>query len=176
MHYRITAPLLFLTLSLLTQCNTLEADLAALAERESAIATEPKGDYFIGRRYVVATTRFWGYVRKPGQSWRDAQLVMMDESKCYTPDRYKEFPKTVPGYTYDNNYEYRIYGKFTGKPAYDPNTNLKLPIFQPTRFQLVSTTPGFLFIPSEHKTDAAVTLRPFIMPPLNPPTQPTPHQ
>ena len=63
----------------LVQCNTLKSDCEALAEREAQIAQEQAGDYYIGRRYYIPYTRFWGYLRKPGQSWRTAQLVMMDE-------------------------------------------------------------------------------------------------
>ena len=110
----------------LTQCNTLEKDIAGINARNAEIAREPRGNYFVGRRYHVPATRFWGYLRQPGQTWRTAQLVIMDESACRTPDRLPEYTGN-PRYAYDNNYEYRVYGKYTGKYGYEPNSNLRLP-------------------------------------------------
>ena len=147
----------------LTQCNTLEKDIAGINARNAEIAREPRGNYFVGRRYHVPATRFWGYLRQPGQTWRTAQLVIMDESACRTPDRLPEYTGN-PRYAYDNNYEYRVYGKYTGKYGYEPNSNLRLPIFKPTRFEVANTTPGWLFKPSEKYDTGAVTLRPAIMP------------
>ena len=132
----------------LTQCNTLEKDIAGINARNAEIAREPRGNYFVGRRY---------------QTWRTAQLVIMDESACRTPDRLPEYTGN-PRYAYDNNYEYRVYGKYTGKYGYEPNSNLRLPIFKPTRFEVANTTPGWLFKPSEKYDTGAVTLRPAIMP------------
>lgn len=59
---------------------------------------------------------------------------------CRTPDRLPEYAGN-PRYAFDNNYEYRVYGKFTGKYGYEPNTNLKLPIFKPTKFEQLNTAP-----------------------------------
>ena len=78
--------------AVLSQCNTLRSDCEALAEREATIATEEQGEYFVGRRYYIPLCRFWGYLREPGQSWRTAKLVMMDESVVHTPDRGPEDP------------------------------------------------------------------------------------
>ena len=75
----------------LTQCNSLEKDIAGINARNAEIAREPRGNYFVGRRYHVPATRFWGYLRQPGQTWRTAQLVIMDESSCRTPDRLPEY-------------------------------------------------------------------------------------
>ena len=132
------------SLPMLSQCNSLEKDIAAINARNMEIAREPRGNYFVGRRYHVPSTRFWGYLRQPGQTWRTAQLVIMDESACRTPDRLPEYAGN-PRYAFDNNYEYRVYGKFTGKYGYEPNTNLKLPIFKPTKFEQLNTDPGWLF-------------------------------
>lgn len=160
--------LLLFTLSLacfpLTQCNTMLKDQQAIALREQAISAEPKGNYYIGRRYHVPATRFWGYLRKPGSSWRDAQLVIMDESVKLAPDRYPEVGSS-PSFAFDDNYEYRIYGRYTGKTAYEPNSNLKLPVFRLTGYELIDKNPGWLFKPSERRSDEAVSLRPIIMPP-----------
>lgn len=158
--------LLLITLGVLTlcQCNTLRSDCRAIAAREAEIARETPGDYYIGRRYYVPNTRFWGYVRKAGQSWRDARLVMMDESLVHTPDRGWEPPHPKATYSGDNNCEYVISGKFTGEDAYDPGSNQVLPVFRPSAFTLRDKDPGFLFKPSEQYHVAYVTLLPGIMP------------
>ncbi len=129
------------------------------AERSAQIAAEPKGSFYYGRRYYVKKTRFWGYLREPGQSAQTAKLVMMNESKVRVPDRLPE-KSTGKNYGYDTNYEYRIYGRYTGAQAYDPNSNQILPEFQPTRFELLENNPGWLFTPSDRYNDRAITMRP----------------
>jgi len=62
----------------------------SVAERKAAIAAEPKGSHYIGRRYYVEKTRFWGYVRKPGEDWSKAKLTMMNEDQKKNPDRFSE--------------------------------------------------------------------------------------
>ncbi|MEG2810507.1 MAG: hypothetical protein RR889_07685, partial [Akkermansia sp.] len=148
--------LALVTLPVLTQCNTLEKDIAAIKARNAVIAQEQVGNYYIGRRYHVPSTRFWGYLREPGQSWRTAKLVVMDEKKCLTPDRSPETGKNAK-YRYDNNYEYQIFGKYTGEMAYEPNSNLKLPIFRPSSFREINKNPGWLFKPSEKRKDDFVS-------------------
>ena len=88
----------------LTQCNTLEKDIAGINARNAEIAREPRGNYFVGRRYHVPATRFWGYLRQPGQTWRTAQLVIMDESACRTPDRLPEIRATPTTTTMNTGY------------------------------------------------------------------------
>lgn len=151
-------------LPLLTQCDTTKRDIEAIQKRNVVISQEPRGNYYVGRRYHVPSTRFWGYLREPGHSWRTAKLVVMDESKCLRPDR---LPEHVPGklqYAYDDNYEYQVFGKYTGEMAYEPNSNLKLPIFKATSYKVIADKPGWLFKPSEKRSDEAVSLRPAIMP------------
>lgn len=149
---------------LLCQCNTLRRDCTAVANREAEIARETRGDYYIGRRYYIPLTRFWGYLRRPGESWRTAQLVIMDEGVVRTPDRGYEPP--VRGYTFgrDKNVEYYVYGSYTGERAYDPSTNQVLPVFRATQYKVRNSKPGFLFSPSETYSEAYVTLRPSVMP------------
>ena len=149
---------------LLCQCNTARQDCRALAAREAEIAREPAGNYYIGRRYYVPATRFWGYLRRPGESWRTARLVMMDESIVRNPDRGYEPPVKGATFGTDGNVEYYVYGNFTGEDAYDPSSNLVLPVFKPTKFSVRNAKPGFLFIPSEENRDDYVTLLPAIMP------------
>lgn len=121
------------------------AQSPAVAKRDAMIRTEPTGDYFIGRRYVTERTRFWGYVRRPRQTWDSAKLVIMNESKCKSPDRLEE--GAAHGFGFDHNYEYRLFGRFSGKTMYDPNSNYFLPEFVLESYELISEGPGFLFRP-----------------------------
>ena len=149
---------------LLCQCNVLQNDCRALAAREAEIAKEQPGDYYVGRRYYIPSTRFWGYVRRPGASWRTAQLVIMDEAVTRNPDRGYEPPVKGATFGTDDNVEYIVHGAMTGEKAYDPSTDLILPVFKPTSFAVRNRKPGFLFIPSEEASDDYVTLVPKIMP------------
>lgn len=148
----------------LCQCHSLQSDCQALQEREAAIAREQPGDYFIGRRYYIPYTRMWGYLRRPGESWRTARLVMMDEHTIHQPDRGPEPPLKNAVFGSDDNVEYAITGKYTGKKAYEPSTNQVLPLFAATSYRVLNRKPGFLFKPSEERSDDYITLDPRIMP------------
>lgn len=129
-------------------------------ERDAAIATEPTGDFFYGRRYYVQKTRFWGYLRKPRQSPKSAKLVIFEEDQKRSPDRLPESGSTNASYGFDNNFEYKISGNYTGATAYDPNSNQFLPVFRLTGYSLVSRQLGWLFSPSDHYDPYSVTLVP----------------
>jgi hypothetical protein len=61
-------------------CETIPQGIQqARMEMAQSIATEPAGDYFIGRRYYKPDYKFWGYVRRPGQPWSTGELVMFSE-------------------------------------------------------------------------------------------------
>ncbi len=156
--------LLVVAVSLLSQCATTYNDCEALAARAKVIAQEKEGDYFIGRRYYVPTTRFWGYMRAPKSHWSAARLVVMDESLLRTPDRGYEYPKGSAIYGSDNNHEYIIKGDYTGKMAYEPNSNQVLPIFKAKSYELNSATPGYLFRPSEKYREDRISLYPGLVP------------
>ena len=128
--------------------------------RAAAIASEPIGNFYYGRRYYIQKTRFWGYLRKPGQSASSAKLVLFDESSKRSPDRLPENGPPGARYGFDNNYEYRINGNYTGQEAYDPNSNQFLPVFRLTSYQLVNRNPGWLFSPQDHYDPYRVTLAP----------------
>ena len=146
-------------LGLLASCTTTTPP--EVAAREAAIAQEPPGDYYIGRRYFVDTTRFWGWLRRPRESWESARLVVMNESRCRTPDRVSEEPADGgPAHGFDQNREYRIEGRYTGRPVYDPNSNLFLPEFELRSIRLTNPNPGFLFRPNEKYQDMAVSVYP----------------
>ncbi len=120
----------------------------AVKTRNATIAVEPPGDYYIGRRWWTDGTRFWGFLREPGKPWSTARLVIMNESQMKQPDRVPEEGATqVHGY--DHNYEYRIWGNYTGQKVYDPNSNFVIPEFRLSRYELISANPGFLFYPGE---------------------------
>jgi hypothetical protein len=129
-------------------------------ERGARIASEPTGDFFYGRRYYVERTRFWGYLRKPRQPWSRAKLVMINEDRKHAPDRLPEAGPPGQRYGFDNNFEYRIYGRYTGREIYDPNSNQFLPEFMLTRYEVVDRQPGWLFRPDDRYHPHRITLVP----------------
>ncbi|MBK1834396.1 hypothetical protein JIN78_10025 [Roseibacillus ishigakijimensis] len=133
-----------------------------VSERAAQIAGEPRGNFFYGRRYYVHKTRFWGYVRKPGEPWNRAQLVVINERYGKQPDRLPEVGPPDRRYGYDNNYEYKLKGRFTGEKVYEINSNQFLPEFMLTGYELLDTDPGWLFSPSDHYDPKRITLLPRI--------------
>ena len=130
----------FVSLVLLAGCETMpegiqEARLAAFQR----IQAEPPGNYFIGRRYYIQNFHFWGYIRRPGQPWSTAQLVMLNENKKLAPDREQI------NFGFDNNYEYKLYGHFSGDTVYEPASNSVYPEFVLTGYELISTNPAPIF-------------------------------
>lgn len=155
---RFTPAFLLCVLSLLCSCadTTVQPQIDA---RNNAILGEPRGDFFIGRRFYIDRTQFWGYLRRPGQSWDSSRLVVFNENQKQAPDRLPEMP-TGDGlaHGYDHNREYRIYGHFTGQKIYDPNSDLFLAEFMLTNYEVFNESPGWLFHPKE-KYDGAHLLR-----------------
>jgi len=124
----------------LAGCQTVPQGIQeARIEMAQHIAAEQPGDYYIGRRYYKPDYKFWGYVRRPGQPWSTAQLVMLNEKEKLAPDRERlEFGS-------DNNYEYKLYGSFSGDTVYEPASNGFYPEFVLKRYELVSTNPTPIF-------------------------------
>src|SRR5213083_265274 len=124
----------------LNSCQTVPQGIQqARIEMAQRIAVEPPGDYYIGRRYYKPDYKFWGYVRRPGQSWNTAQLVMLNEKQKIAPDREQlEFGN-------DNNYEYKLYGEFSGDKVYEPASNSVYPEFVLKGYQLISMNPSPIF-------------------------------
>ncbi|WP_038165247.1 hypothetical protein [Verrucomicrobium sp. BvORR106] len=155
-------------LSSLLLAATLLLTLASCADpmiqqqmdaRKLQINNEPRGDYFIGRRFYIERTQFWGYIRRPGQSWDSSRLVVINENQKSAPDRLPEMPADGGNaHGYDHNREYRMWGRFTGQTIYDPNSDLFLPEFQLTNYELISPSGGWLFHPKE-KSDGKRLLR-----------------
>src|SRR6266511_3361499 len=86
-HFRFAGNLL-LGAIFLGSCQTMPGGIhQARIEMAQHIAAEPTGAYFIRRRYYKADFKFWGYVRRPGEPWSTAQLVMLNEKEKLAPDR-----------------------------------------------------------------------------------------
>ena len=120
-------------------CATVDPNAPSRAAMLAEIAAEPPGDYFIGRRYHKVDYKFWGYVRKPRQPWSTAKMVMLNEHKRLAPDR--ELGKIGS----DNNYEYKLYGAFSGDTVYEPASNGFYPEFVLTGYELRTVTPASIF-------------------------------
>jgi hypothetical protein len=129
-------------------------------ERNAKIANEPTGDFYYGRRYYVEKTRFWGYLREPRQSANRAKLVLFREDRKKNPDRLPENGPPGQRYGFDQNYEYRIRGNYTGEKAYDPNSNQFLPVFMLTDYELIDRQPGWLFRPDDRYDRYRITILP----------------
>lgn len=138
---RILLPIgLLLAVFVFTSCESVPSGIqearVAMAQK---IQSEPPGDYFIGRRYFKRDYKIWGYVRRPGQPWSSAQLVMLNEKKKLAPDReHLNFGE-------DNNYEYKLYGNFSGEKVYEPASNTIYPEFVLEKYELLSTNPAPIF-------------------------------
>src|SRR5262252_3744045 len=121
-------------------CQTVPQGIQqARVEMAQHIAAEPAGDYYIGRRYYKPDFKFWGYVRKPGQPWSSAQLVMLNEKQKLAPDR------QALAFGSDNNYEYKLVGYFSGEKVYEPASNTIYPEFVLKDYQILSTSPPPIF-------------------------------
>jgi hypothetical protein len=105
----------------------------------ASIAAEAPGNYFVGRRYYKKDYKMWGWVRRPGEPWKNAQLVMMNENTKLAPDR------QAGTLGVDNNHEYRLQGRFTGGKVYEPASNKFYPEFVLTGYELISSSPPFIF-------------------------------
>lgn len=146
----------------MTQCASPSGNLGGPTPevRNATIASEPSGDFFYGRRYFVEKTRFWGYLRQPRQPWNRAKLVILCEDKMRAPDRLPEYAPPGKNYAYDNNYDYRIHGYYTGSQAYEPNSNQFLPVFMLTGYEVLDRQPGWLFRPDDRYDRFRITMYP----------------
>jgi hypothetical protein len=159
-RHRLQAWLLLLALFAFAGCDTENADFegiqSARLAMNTAIQAEPPGDYFIGRRYYKQDYKFWGYLRRPGQPWSTAKLVMLNEQQKLAPDRQMS---TIGS---DNNYEYTIYGRYSGDTVYEPASNGFYPEFVLTGYELRSASPAIIFHDPEAASNPA---RRVILPP-----------
>jgi hypothetical protein len=112
---------------------------SARQRMEEAIAKEPVGPYFIGRRYYKEDYKMWGYIRKPRQPWHDSQLAVLNENRTLAPDRAAENIGS------DNGHEYRLWGRWTGDRVYEPAANQFYPEFLLEKAEPVSKQPAPIF-------------------------------
>ena len=137
-------------------CETTGTTMTRPDPRAAAIiAAETPGNYYIGRRYYKKDYKMWGWVRRPGQPWSTAQLVMMNENTKLAPDR------ATGKLGIDNNHEYRLQGRFTGGKVYEPASNDFYPEFVLADYTLLSSAPPNIYR-DRRQLDPAVRL-------LNPP-------
>jgi hypothetical protein len=135
-----SASVLFLmALLLFSGCATADPNTQSRATMLAEIAAEPPGDYFIARRYYKVDYKFWGYIRKPGESWANARMVMLNEQQKLAPDR--ELGKLGS----DNGYEYKFYGNFSGETVYEPASNGFYPEFVLKGYELKNVSPAPIF-------------------------------
>src|SRR5205814_5680962 len=133
-----------------TESGGIQNAKIAMAQR---IAAEPAGDYYIGRRYFKPDFKFWGYVRRPNQPWSTAQLVMLNEKEKLAPDREQL------NFGGDNNYEYKLYGYFSGQTVYEPASNGFYPEFVLKKYELISINPPPIFKSQLSGSASAATTR-----------------
>ena len=121
-------------------CQTVDTQAPARAAMNAAIRAEAPGDFFIGRRMYKSDYKMWGWVREPGKPWTTARLVMMNEQTKLAPDR--EAGKLGS----DNNYEYRLSGRFSGDTVYEPASDQFYPEFVLAGYELINTKPTGIYI------------------------------
>ena len=124
---------------LLTSCETGADAQTSRSVTAASIKAEEPGDYWIGRRYYKLDYKFWGWIRRPGQPWSTAQMIMMNEQGKLAPDREAGHIGS------DNNYEYKLYGELTGQKVYEPASNGIYPEFVLKRAELISASPGNIY-------------------------------
>ncbi len=66
----------------------------------------------------------------------------MDERTGISPPDRPVLASGAPRLGDDHNTEYSMQGRFTGDTAYDPNSDLVLPLFAARSFTLLSANPG----------------------------------
>jgi hypothetical protein len=140
MVWRVLSIEILLGALFLAGCETVPQGIQqAKIQMAQRIAAEPAGDYFIGRRYFKPDFKFWGYVRRPGQPWSTSVLVMLNEKQKLAPDR------AELKFGADNNYEYKLYGSFSGDKVYEPASNTVYPEFVLQNYELISINPPPIF-------------------------------
>src|SRR5215207_6762355 len=129
------------TLTVLGACQTTDSGSSRASRTQllTDIRNEPPGNYFVGRRYYKVDYKFWGFVRKPGQPWSSAKMVMLNENQKLAPDR------TSGKLGTDNDHEYKLFGYFSGETVYEPASNGFYPEFVLKSYQLISATPANIY-------------------------------
>jgi len=143
----------------LTGCETIGSGSGSTLQQQrsamrAAIRDEPPGDYFVGRRFYKHEYKMWGWVRNPGQPWSTAKLVMLNEQQKLAPDR------AANDLGYDNDYEYRLSGYYSGEEVYEPASNRFYPEFVLTGYELRSQDPPLIYEESRQAKPNVRILKP----------------
>jgi hypothetical protein len=125
-----------------TSPTTGDNGLRPNPEAAERAKSEQPGDYFIGRRLAAQPFYFWGYVKKPGESWDRAKLVMLNEKIALAPDRARHAIGS------DNNCEYRLYGYYSGDHVYEAASGRFFPEFVLRKAVLIESKPPAIFPPN----------------------------
>lgn len=143
---------LLLGILLVTSCQTVPPppDPARVA-MNAAISSESPGNHFFGRRMYKKDYKMWGWVREPGQPWKSAKLVMMNEQRKITPDR------AASRLGSDNNHDYRLEGFFSGETVYEPASDRFYPEFVLTGYELLGDNPPSIYI-TDKQIDPAIRI------------------
>ena len=112
---------------------------------DASLAQEKPGTYYVGRRFYKVDYHMWGWVKKPGEPWKQAQLVMMNEQRTLAPRRAQGKIGS------DNDYEYFLYGFYSGDKVYEPASDHFYPEFVLTKAVLVDKTPPLIYPDSRWK-------------------------
>jgi hypothetical protein len=120
-------------------CETVDSGAESRAAMNAAIRAEQPGDYYIGRRMYKSDYKVWGWVREPGKPWKTARLVMLNEQQKLAPDREQNRLGS------DNNYEYRLTGRFSGQNVYEPASDGIYPEFVLSGYEVRSTSPANIY-------------------------------
>ena len=144
--------ILLLGAFLLAACQTTPPppDPARIA-MNAAIRSEAPGNHFFGRRMHKKDYKMWGWIREPGQPWKAAKLVMMNEQRKIAPDRAAGKLGT------DNNHDYRLEGCFSGDMVYEPASDRFYPEFVLTGYELLRTNPPSIYI-VDRQLDPAIRI------------------
>lgn len=129
-------------------------DRAAVA---ASVAAEKPGDYYVGYRFYKVDYKMWGWVKKPGEPWKEAKLVMLNEQKTLAPDRARNAVGS------DNNTVYRLSGRFSGEQVYEPASDSFYPEFVLAGASVITTNSPLIF-PDKRWTVPEIRL---ISPPQN---------
>ncbi|MBX7157900.1 MAG: hypothetical protein K1X66_05905 [Verrucomicrobiae bacterium] len=81
-------------------------------------------EYWLGQRVYYTNLQVWGWVKRPEESWDDARLVLLKEDKCLAPHR------SLGNRTADQNFQYRLYGRYWQHKGYEPVMNKLLDVFE----------------------------------------------
>jgi hypothetical protein len=107
---------------------------------QAQIKSEKPGNDYIGCRvHFGIYSSSWGFIRRTGESWKTAKLVMLNEQHQLAPD------KAAKHIGSDNGYVYKLNGYFSGQYIYDPSSDRFMPEFVLTHSQLLSHKQSDIF-------------------------------